>query len=109
MNKPRTQSTTFENAIETTFWRSIMKRTTKSLAILSLATASLLATKAYAVPITGVYVEDQRCDPIPSQTLSHELGEKQFFPINESFTTFVSPATFTVCVPDDGIANDWIV
>ncbi|MBC8108763.1 MAG: hypothetical protein H7Z14_19420 [Anaerolineae bacterium] len=88
-----------------------MKRTTKNLSILSLAAAStLVATQmSYAVPVVAVYNEDQRCDPVISQTLSHELGEQQFFPLNESFNAFVSPATFTVCVPDDNIANDWIV
>ena len=113
MNKPTKQRINeFQNnEIETTFWRSIMKRTTKTLSVLSLAAASSLmaAQFSYAVPITGVYIDDARCDPIVNQTLTHELGEKQFFPINESFTTVVSPATFTVCVPDDGIANDWIV
>jgi hypothetical protein len=64
---------------------------------------------ARAVPVTAVYLEDPRCDPIPQQTLSHELGEVAFFPLNEAFIPNVSPANFTVCVPDDGIANDWIV
>ena len=88
-----------------------MKRTTKNLSILSLAAVgSLMAAElSYAVPVTAVYNEDPRCDPIISQTLSHELGEQQFFPINESFNPLVTPATFTVCVPDDNIANDWIV
>jgi hypothetical protein len=87
-----------------------MKRTTKSLLTLAATTALLAAAKvSYAVPVTAVYIEDQRCDTIPNQTLTHELGEQQFFPINESFAPVVSPATFTVCVQDDGIANDWIV
>lgn len=87
-----------------------MKRETKNLLTLAAAAALLLAAKVgYAVPITGVYAEDPRCDTIPNQTLTHELGEQQFFPLNESFSVQVSPATFTVCVPDDGIANDWIV
>lgn len=88
-----------------------MKRTTKTLSILSLAAVgSLMAAElSYAVPVVAVYNEDPRCDPIISQTLSHELGEQQFFPINESFIPLVTPATFTVCVPDDLIQNDWIV
>lgn len=90
-----------------------MKRTTKNVSILSLATAaagSLLAAHiSYAVPVTAAYAEDQRCDPIVSQTLTHELGEQQFFPLNESFQVSVSPAPSTVCVTNDGIANDWIV
>jgi hypothetical protein len=87
-----------------------MKRTTKTLLTLAATSTLLTAVKVtHAVPVTGVYVEDQRCDPIPNQTLSHELGEVGFFPQNEAFLVNVSPATFTVCVPDDGIANDWIV
>jgi hypothetical protein len=77
------------------------------------AAASLALTfavaPARAVPVNGAYVEDPRCDPIPSQSLSHELGEVGFFPQNEAFIVNVSPATFTVCVPNDGIQNDWIV
>jgi hypothetical protein len=87
-----------------------MKRTTKNLLSLAAAGAMLVTAKfGYAFPVTAVYVEDQRCDNIPNQTLTHELGEVQFFPMNEAFQVNVSPATFTVCVPDDGIANDWIV
>lgn len=83
-------------------------------ALLTAAATTVLALTAAntsrAVPVTGVYIEDPRCDVIPQQTLSHELGEGGFFPINESFkVNAVTPATFTVCVPDDGQANDWIV
>jgi hypothetical protein len=72
-------------------------------------TLSQLASPAQAVPITGIYHDDPRCDAIPNQTLTHELGQNQFFPLNEALDINVTPATFTVCVPDDGIANDWIV
>src|SRR4051794_36961330 len=93
--------------------RWIMKRTNQNNAVLSIAmatAATLLAAQiAHAVPVTGVYNEDPRCDAIPSQTLTHELGDGGFFPINESFQSNATPATFTVCVPDDNIANDWIV
>jgi hypothetical protein len=83
-------------------------------ALLTAAATTLLsltaANTSRAVPVTGVYFEDARCDVIPQQTLSHELGEGGFFPINESFkVNSVSAATFTVCVPDDNQANDWIV
>src|SRR5207237_760814 len=44
-----------------------------------------------------------------NQTLTHELGETGFFPINEAIQVQVSPATFTVCVADDGLPDDWIV
>lgn len=91
-----------------------MKRTNSKSSVLSIATAAAAATLftaqlSYAVPVTGVYLEDPRCDVIPQQTLSHELGDGGFFPINESIQVSASPATFTVCVPNDGIQNDWIV
>jgi hypothetical protein len=77
-----------------------------ALAAISMMTAS---RSSQAVPINGLYTEDPRCDAIPTQTLSHELGRVPFFPINEAIDVNVTPAQFTVCVPDDGIANDWIV
>src|SRR5262245_39573175 len=66
--------------------------------------------QASAVPVKGLYVEDPRCDAIPQQQLSHELGDAAFFPVNESFLYIVQATPHvTVCVPDDGIANDWDV
>jgi hypothetical protein len=67
------------------------------------------ARTSQAVPINGDYHEDPRCDVIPNQLLSHELGRLGFFPANESFEVNFQPSTFTVCVPDDGVANDWNV
>jgi hypothetical protein len=88
-----------------------MKRKTTFILAASIAAggAAIETPLAQAVPVTGVYIEDPRCDVLPNFTLSHELGEVGFFPINEAFLVNVSPATFTVCVPDDNIANDWIV
>jgi len=83
--------------------------TATTLAAASMISISQLAQTARAVPVLGIYHEDPRCDTLPNQTLTHELGEQQFFPINEAFAVNVNPATFTVCVPDDGIPNDWIV
>jgi hypothetical protein len=85
-----------------------MKQRTKTILAIA-ACGAIAASTAQAVPILGVYNEDPRCDVVPTQTLTHELGEVQFFPLNEAFTVNISPAPFTVCVPDDGIANDWIV
>lgn len=68
-----------------------------------------LTTVASAVPVNGFYVEDQRCDPVPSQALTHELGQVQFFPIDEALEIAFAPTTNYICVPDDGIANDWVV
>lgn len=84
--------------------RNLTKRGAMALG-LCLATAGT----ADAVPVTGLYLEDARCDPLPNFLLSHELGNNAFFPINEGLAVVVTPATFTVCVPDDGIANDWNV
>jgi hypothetical protein len=67
------------------------------------------AQNAGAVPVTGQYLEDPRCDPIPSQILTHEIGDILTFPLNEAIVYTVQPATFTVCVPDDGLPNDWTV
>lgn len=85
---------------------------TKTITIVSIAAASAIVTAtqvAQGVPVIGQYLEDPRCDTIPSQILTHELGNAAIFPINEAITYQVAPATFTVCVPDDLLANDWIV
>jgi hypothetical protein len=80
-----------------------------STAIASLA-ALVAVPAARAVPVNGLYLEDARCDALPNQTLSHELGVSPPFPANESIIQFTStPAQTTVCVPNDGLANDWIV
>src|SRR3954453_2176309 len=65
--------------------------------------------QASAVPVNGQYVEDPRCDAIPTQSLTHELGDIVIFPLNESISYQASPVTFTVCVQNDGLANDWVV
>src|SRR5438876_47155 len=65
--------------------------------------------QASAVPVNGQYVEDPRCDAIPTQSLTHELGDQLIFPPNESFAYTTGAVQFTVCVPNDGLANDWIV
>src|SRR5256714_6986320 len=67
------------------------------------------ANIASAVPIVGKYIEDSRCDPIPNQPLSDEIGDVSTFPANEAIQVVVSPTTTVVCVPNDGIQNDWNV
>ncbi|CAN5587767.1 hypothetical protein BH09PLA1_BH09PLA1_21350 [soil metagenome] len=81
------------------------------LSTLALATTALLGTIqiASAVPINGQYLEDPRCDTLPNQALRDELGQASVFPINEAIQVNTQAATFTVCVPNDGLANDWIV
>lgn len=87
-----------------------MKRKSMNRCLFSASLASLVgASTSMAVPVTSSYVEDARCDAIPSQTLTHELGDAAIFPLNESIIYSTSAANTTVCVPDDLITNDWIV
>ena len=81
------------------------------LALATVAASALgaAATTVSAVPINGGYIEDARCDVLPNQLLRHELGQIGFFPLNESIEVQFQPSTFTVCVPNDGLANDWNV
>lgn len=76
------------------------------------AAAGLLtgATPAQAVPVTGRYQDvAAACDLVPNQILTHELGDATTFPLNEAVVVNVAPVNFTVCVPNDGLANDWVV
>jgi hypothetical protein len=73
----------------------------------AVAVAASLSNIASAVPVLGTYLEDQRCDPIPNQTLTHELGQVTFFPIDEALEIIATPVQQYVCVADDGIQNDW--
>ena len=77
----------------------------------ALLAAGLLASPdpAHAVPVNGSYVEDARCDVVPSQTLGHEIGETAGFPIDERIAVFVSQAFTYECVGDDGAPNDFVV
>jgi hypothetical protein len=78
---------------------------------LVLAALSIFAPRtAGAVPVNGFYAEDGRCDAVPSQTLTHEIGDNSVFPIDESLLIFVSqtPPTYA-CVGDDGAPNDFVV
>jgi hypothetical protein len=88
-----------------------MKTNTLSKLFAAAITSSTLVPcmSAVAMPINGVYIEDARCDVLPNQTFKDELGDALNFPINEGIVYTVSPAPFTVCVPDDGAPNDWIV
>jgi hypothetical protein len=79
------------------------------LKLTAAATLTGTAGIASAFPITGQYFEDPRCDTIPTQMLTDELGDAAVFPVNEGITFNVTPTSVVVCVPDDGIANDWLV
>jgi hypothetical protein len=84
-----------------------LRRTT--LLAATTAAAFAIVRPAGAVPINGLYIDDSRCDTIPNTTLADELGEVPPFPINEAIQVFVNPTNTTVCVANDGIANDWDV
>src|SRR3954463_13558815 len=79
---------------------------TIAFALLVMAVA---ASSSFATPVIGKYQEDPRCDTIPNQNLGEELGDAAFFPINESIQYTTGAVTFTVCVPNDNLQNDWIV
>jgi len=91
-----------------------MKTTTlrNRLSILGIAAAATMfgaINSAHAVPVVGQYLEDARCDTLPNQALRDELGQLTVFPINESIEVTTQATTNTVCVPNDGLANDWNV
>jgi hypothetical protein len=75
----------------------------------ALTLASSSAPEARAVPVQARFAEDPRCDVLPAQPLSHELGNAAIFPPNEAIISDTQPVTFTVCVQNDGLANDWLV
>jgi hypothetical protein len=82
------------------------------LSILALAAAATMfgaINTANAVPINGQYLEDPRCDTLPNQALRDELGQLAIFPLNESIEVNTQATTVTVCVANDGLANDWNV
>jgi len=76
---------------------------------LAIALAILLgAMPAAAVPVQGQFYNDLgQCDDVPDTTLTHELGDSAVFPIDEQLVFTITPTTTTVCVPDDGLPNDW--
>lgn len=63
---------------------------------------------AVAVPVQGQFLNDPtRCDNVPDIELTHELGTAPLFPIDELIFADAKLTTQVVCVPDDGVANDW--
>ena len=85
------------------------RKTYINLALLTAAGVGLAAQNAHAVPVSGLYLEDPRCDVVPTHALTHELGEVTAFPINEAFSSLFQPTNTVICVPDDLIQNDWRV
>lgn len=93
-----------------------MKRSnlSKMLASATLSVAATIfgASSARAMPVTGLFIEDPRCDIVPTQLLPDELGNPTapgFFPINEGIIWSAVPTNKYVCVADDLIVNDWDV
>jgi len=81
-------------------------------AMLLVMPAAVIGTgpTAWAVPINGMFVDAPGvCDDPGNQHLSHELGDLTVFPIDEAIDVTVTLTPQLVCVPDDGIANDWNV
>lgn len=90
-----------------------MKRSTLSKllasATMSVAASIFGASAANAMPVTGVYLEDARCDILPNQLLPEELGNVALFPIGEGIQFSAQPTTKYICVADDLVVNDWEV
>jgi len=63
----------------------------------------------HAVPVNALYTDDPRCDQVPNQSPTHELGDLATFPLNEAIRMTPQHVNFTVCVQDDGLANDYVV
>src|SRR5690242_21869081 len=81
----------------------------KCTTLFNLIALTGLASSASAAPITGHFLDDARCDAIPEQTLTAELGDVAMFPAVNAIAYHDHRANFPVGVPDDGIANDWTV
>jgi hypothetical protein len=81
------------------------------VAAATVASASILVSSqlARAVPVNALFTDDPRCDVVPNQSPTHELGDLATFPLNEAIRMTPQHVNFTVCVPDDGLANDYVV
>src|SRR3954453_9686818 len=90
-----------------------MKRATLcNLLIAAAASATIVpltAMHAGAAGVNGHYVDDPRCDVLPDQQLTRELGDVAMFPASDAIAYHDHRLTGAVGVPDDGIANDWTV
>jgi hypothetical protein len=80
-----------------------------ALAAAGIVAGLIAARPASAVPITGAFFDDPRCDVVPNTGLSHELGEFTIFPNNEAFLYSQQLTPNVICVPQDGNPNDWII
>ena len=73
----------------------------------------LLAGPALAWPVQGQYVDDPtHCDVLPNTLLADELIDISGgapIPPDEQLAVSVTPTNTVICVPDDGVANDFEV
>lgn len=67
------------------------------------------ASIAEAVPVISLFVDDSRGDVVPSLYQAHEIGDKAVFPLASAIDYHAHRAPYVVGVPDDGVANDWIM
>jgi hypothetical protein len=89
-----------------------MNSSTLRNCLITAAIAAGLATTAARVSgnsVNGLFVDDARCDVIPSQSLSRELGDVASFPAVDAISYHDHRYSTPVGVADDGIANDWTV
>ncbi len=85
-----------------------MKAIVTTAATLFIAGASM--TSAHAVPVQGQYQDSASCDPLPTTSFDHELGDfTSGFPNDEALDVKVTNAPLLACVSDDGAPNDFLV
>jgi hypothetical protein len=89
--------------------RNNLRNFVRSTAIASTLALGAVTQTSQAVPVNAQFDDDPRCDLLPTTFLADELGHFAFFPLNEGIEVTVQPSPFTVCVPDDGLPNDWNV
>jgi hypothetical protein len=73
------------------------------------ASIALPSSIAAAAPVTGHFLDDPRCDAFPEQMLNGEIGDVAMFPAVDAIAYHDHRYGTPIGVPDDGIANDWIV
>ena len=72
-------------------------------------TITMLASVSFAAPISGLYDDLPECDNHGIVTFDEEIGDAAVFPTDEAIFADAEPTLQVICVPDDGIQNDWEV
>jgi hypothetical protein len=78
-------------------------------AILGVCLLAWPLSHAEAYPVQAQFTDAPHCDTVPATTLTHELGTGNAFPIDEQIAAGALLTSKVICVPDDGIANDYEV